>query len=126
MAVSFIHAGRAIYLSTSVSPCCRFPLGADGEPEKTLADKALESFGVTTPLLRFHSVRSQCHSPNKGLREAATEENPSDDEDDDDDDDDDWSEPDLDPNLNPLARVVALERTNGKSVLQYHPYIITR
>lgn len=125
MAVSSMHAGPAIYLPGSVSLYCRFPLGADGQPQKTLADKVLDSFGVTTPLIRFHSVRSQCYSSDKGSREAATEENPSDDEEDD-DEEDDWSEPDLGPNMNPLARVVALERTNGKSVLQYHPYIITR
>jgi len=97
-----------------------FPLGSFDRSEKTLADEALESFGVTTPLLRFHGVHSWCSSPSKDSHDVAEETYPDDEEDEELRRD---SEPDDTANASAL---VELERTNGKPVLKYHPYVITR
>lgn len=99
-----------------------FPLGSRNQLEKTLADEALESFGVTTPLLQFHSVHSRCYSADKESHDAVDEQSYSDD----DDDDDDESESDNNTNIGAMAGLPSLQKTCGKSVLKYHPYIVTR
>ncbi|KAG6907294.1 hypothetical protein DXG01_009487 [Tephrocybe rancida] len=38
-----------------------FPLGSTDERNKTIADKAIESFGVSVPLLRFHNIGKRCN-----------------------------------------------------------------
>jgi hypothetical protein len=87
-----------------------------------LADLALESFGVTVPLLQFHGVHSRCHNSDnsdKGSDEPADEKSYSDDDED--------QEAEIEPDDNPLLPVLlSLEKTNGKPVLKSHPYIITR
>lgn len=87
-----------------------------------MADEALESFGVTTPLLQFHSVHSRCYSADKESHDAVDEQSYSDD----DDDDDDESESDNNTNIGAMAGLPSLQKTCGKSVLKYHPYIVTR
>ncbi|KAG6876785.1 hypothetical protein C0993_000446 [Termitomyces sp. T159_Od127] len=37
-----------------------FPLGSPRVGRKTLADKAVESFGASVPLLEFHNIRKRC------------------------------------------------------------------
>jgi hypothetical protein len=96
-------------------------LGSSGQPKKNLADEALESFGVTTPLLRFHGVHSRCYSPEKSSHEVADEESYLEEE-----EEAARTDPDDNDNVSTLAEIMTLERTNGKSVLKYHPYIITR
>jgi hypothetical protein len=83
-----------------------------------LADEALESFGVTVPLLRFHGVQSWCHSP-VDSHEAADEESYSDDE------KDEEVSSRLDDNAVPNS-LDEMQRTNGRPVLKSHPYVITR
>ncbi|KAG6853808.1 hypothetical protein C0991_001259 [Blastosporella zonata] len=39
-----------------------FPLGSSDVKNKTTADKAVESFGITVPLLQFHNIRQRCHN----------------------------------------------------------------
>ncbi|KAG6833303.1 hypothetical protein H0H87_008935 [Tephrocybe sp. NHM501043] len=72
-----------------------FPLGSS-KRNKTIADKVLESFGATVPLLQFHNIRKRCEN---------TE-----------DDDSDYDE---DTEVNPY-------KTDGKSPRIHHPYIVTR
>lgn len=88
----------------------RFPLGS-GQAEKSLADKAIESFGVTIPLLSFHSVHSWCPSDSIDISSSEPE-----------DDEDEPPNQQLDDSKNlPL-----LKTTNGKPLLESHPYVITR
>jgi hypothetical protein len=122
MAVSLEVLGRPLIHPDSYF---RFPLGTHGQHRKTLTDEALESFGVTTPLLQFHDVPSRCHSSDKGSHETAQDEGYSNGVDDE-DDEGVLGEPDDDFKMSLLAGILALEKTNGKSVLKYHPYIVTR
>ncbi|KAF5361491.1 hypothetical protein D9758_006202 [Tetrapyrgos nigripes] len=39
-----------------------FPMGSGYEREKTMADLALESFGLQAPLIQFHDIPSRCPS----------------------------------------------------------------
>ena len=87
-----------------------------------MADEALESFGVTTPLLQFHGVHSWCHSPGEDSHEVTDEEGYLDDE----EDEEARHKPDDNANASALSEILSLERTNGKPVLKYHPYVITR
>ncbi|KIM91908.1 hypothetical protein PILCRDRAFT_809902 [Piloderma croceum F 1598] len=79
-----------------------FPLGSPDHREKLLVDEVLESFGVTFPLLQFHTVRSRCPSPSKGAHTA-----------------------DGFDIMGSLS-LPLLQTTNGKPVLKNHPCIITR
>jgi hypothetical protein len=40
--------------------CFSFPLGSPERGDRTLADEALESFGITIPLIEFHEIPSRC------------------------------------------------------------------
>lgn len=112
MAHSFIH--QDLYF--------RFPLGSLSRSKKSLADEALESFGVTVPLLRFHGVHSWCHSPGKDSHQAADEESHSDNE----EDEEDLPQLDDNANANLLDETLSLEKTNGRPALKSHPYVVTR
>jgi hypothetical protein len=93
----------------------RFPLGSSNQRNKTLADEALESFGVTIPLLQFNGVHSRCNTLDKGTAEDEDEDNDSDDKEDE------------ETSTNPTGHATsALKRTNGLPVLKHHPYVITR
>ncbi|KAG6837581.1 hypothetical protein H0H93_006995 [Arthromyces matolae] len=39
-----------------------FPMGSSGSKNKSVADRAIDSFGVTVPLLQFHNVRKKCET----------------------------------------------------------------
>ena len=39
--------------------CFSFPLGSPERGDRTLADEALESFGITIPLIEFHKIPSR-------------------------------------------------------------------
>ncbi|KAJ7619338.1 hypothetical protein FB45DRAFT_1033201 [Roridomyces roridus] len=63
-----------------------FPLGAENDTQISLADRAIDSFGISIPLLEFHEIGSRCGDPAASSVEAATvtvkEMNEDDDEDD--------------------------------------------
>src|SRR6202035_4755580 len=40
--------------------CFSFPLGSPERGDRTMADEALESFGITIPLIEFHEIPSRC------------------------------------------------------------------
>ncbi|KAG6886858.1 hypothetical protein C0992_001980, partial [Termitomyces sp. T32_za158] len=46
-----------------------FPLGSPHVGKKTLADKAVESFGASVPLLEFHNIREKCEEAKDGYYE---------------------------------------------------------
>jgi hypothetical protein len=119
-----ISCFESLRLSNHTYPHYRFPLSSLGHPQKTLADEALESFGVTIPLLGFYGVHSQCNSFDEGSHETAGEESPPD-EDEDEDEDGEVRDDDDTTTITP-NRILNLQRTDGKPILKYHPYIITR
>ncbi|KAF9466788.1 hypothetical protein BDZ94DRAFT_137676 [Collybia nuda] len=85
-----------------------FPLNSE-QSEKSLADKAIESFGVTIPLLSFHGVHTRCAGDSSDAVPFEEDEEVT-------------NQPPLDDNSNsPL-----LVTTNGKPLLKSHPYIVTR
>ncbi|KAF8063483.1 hypothetical protein FPV67DRAFT_247135 [Lyophyllum atratum] len=85
-----------------------FPLGSPDKGEKTVADEAVESFGVTVPLIQFGHINSRCDNEDG-------EEDPE---------EQDGEDP---PILeNSTERGSLLETTEGKAVLESHPYIVTR
>lgn len=81
-----------------------------------MIEEAIDSFGISTPLVQFHPVRSKCPSS-------------------DDDDDYDYAE-DFDDDGESVANATAepsavlkpslLRTNNGKLPLESHPYIVTR
>ncbi|KAG6833304.1 hypothetical protein H0H87_008936 [Tephrocybe sp. NHM501043] len=103
-----------------------FPLGARYTQEKTLADKALESFAVSVPLIEFHGIQSRC-APETPTSTAHMNDDELLDE-----------EGELEPvhveadsesrgwTRHGSAPVSSLEKTDGKDPLKSHPYIVTR
>ncbi|KAF5375938.1 hypothetical protein D9615_008271 [Tricholomella constricta] len=88
-----------------------FPLGSPDRGAKTIADKAVESFGVTVPLLQFHGIKSRCND--SGIEQDISEK-----------EEDDSEERDMFGR--PIVLESSLKTTWGKSALSHHPYIVTR
>lgn len=82
-----------------------------------MVDNAIETFGISVPLVEFHNIKSQC---------VDTQINA--DEKDDDDDDDDYQKKQAadEASLNKVVIKTVLSGTRGKPVLETHPYVITR
>jgi hypothetical protein len=59
MAVSYLPTNHVHILNNLLS---RFPMDSEYKGKKTLADMALESFGLQTPLIQFHEIPSRCPS----------------------------------------------------------------
>ncbi|RDB21767.1 hypothetical protein Hypma_011097 [Hypsizygus marmoreus] len=96
-----------------------FPLGSADRGDKTLADKAMESFGVSIPLIQFNGIQSQCmKSDDRDIAEDSTD-------DEDDIDIEDLSDPVVPKPKNPSVPS-SLRTTNGQPSLKSHPYIVTR
>jgi len=102
----------------------RFPLGSNDLHEKTLADKSLESFGVSVPLVQFHGVQSRCTA---GGDNTEAQDN-SDDEQEQEEDFEEELETPVKPSKRPKKASLTppLDITDGKPVLKNHPYIVTR
>lgn len=47
--------------------CRSFPLGSPQRGNRTLVDKALESFGVSIPLIEFREIQSRCSDSSGGV-----------------------------------------------------------
>lgn len=92
-------------------PLPRFPLGASDDGPQSVADRALDSFGISVPLLEFHAFRSKCADAQDS--ETASQEEISEKEDGEDEDDgEDSEEP-------PTFKVVV--NTGGSSSSSQHP-----
>ncbi|GLB42810.1 hypothetical protein LshimejAT787_1202590 [Lyophyllum shimeji] len=106
-----------------------FPLGSQDLREKSLADKALESFGVSIPLLEFHGVQSRCTAADGNSTAASVDANENSyDEEEEDELEEETLAPDPVPSKAAKATAPrsSLEKTGGKPVLRSHPYIVTR
>lgn len=123
----------------------RFPLGSSGRSDKTLVDEAIETFGVSVPLVRFHDIKSRCpktdeagkktsseaHTTTDGTPISATadmEDDPDDPDEFDDEKGDDMDRPGEDSKsfINKMSRKTILYTTKDKPVLENHPYVVTR
>ncbi|KAJ7302358.1 hypothetical protein DFH08DRAFT_74267 [Mycena albidolilacea] len=96
-----------------------FPLGASDAGPQTVADRSVDSFGISMPLLEFHEYRSKCAkgggSDNSGKQD-----------DNDDDDVDDWTDYGDDKfpgRWNPGISDIA---NNPQHAVKRHPFILTR
>jgi hypothetical protein len=47
-------------LNNLFPPCLSLPLGSTERGNRTLVDEALESFGISIPLIEFHEIQSRC------------------------------------------------------------------
>ncbi|KAF9466790.1 hypothetical protein BDZ94DRAFT_1319290 [Collybia nuda] len=122
-----------------------FPLGSSNRSAKTLVDEAIETFGISIPLLEFHDIKSQCLRPEKTTgEETLSEEHTTIDgtamsvaidiEDDDESDDQDNKKEGVKDRVgedtkslyNKVSRKTILYGTKGRPVLENHPYVTTR
>ncbi|KAE9389876.1 hypothetical protein BT96DRAFT_1024841 [Gymnopus androsaceus JB14] len=101
-----------------------FPLNSQNNAEKNMIDDAIEAFGISEPLIQFHTIRSKCPSI------ANTDDDDDDDEDGDDVDDESGDSPaSTTPDANDIMAAFkfnVLQTTIGKPALKAHPYIVTR
>ncbi|KAF7360594.1 hypothetical protein MVEN_00790800 [Mycena venus] len=109
-----------------------FPLEAPDSGPPSLADRALDSFAISFPLLEFHEIGSKCaNTSNLGTSPEEEEEIPIEekaDEDEDDDEDDEEAQDRV------KAKVNTTEPTRGWSdirkfpehALKRHPFVVTR
>ncbi|KAF8063485.1 hypothetical protein FPV67DRAFT_246768 [Lyophyllum atratum] len=100
-----------------------FPLGSNDLGEKTLVDKALESFGASVPLVQFHGVQSRCTA---GGGKTEVQDNSDDEEEEEDLEEEPETPVKRSKRPKNAPSIPPLEITDGKSVLKYHPYIVTR
>ncbi|KAG6907293.1 hypothetical protein DXG01_009486 [Tephrocybe rancida] len=103
-----------------------FPLGSQDIQEKTLADRVLESFAVSIPLIQFHGIQSRCATSQDSTPISDAYEDL-------DEEDGEIATSPTAPGLKyngwtskNSAPVSSLERTDGRDPLQTHPYIVTR
>ncbi|KAF5370516.1 hypothetical protein D9615_010329 [Tricholomella constricta] len=106
-----------------------FPLGSQDHRNKSLAEQALESFGVSIPLVQFHGVKSRCVESANDASKGSTK--PDGIVDDDDEKEEDDSDEDEKPTSSPskpfnVSALSSLQVTDGKPALKTHPYIVTR
>jgi hypothetical protein len=149
----YVHA--ALLRNWTHPPLTRFPLGSSEQSDKTLVDEAIETFGISVPLLEFHDIKTRCIKPDhwqttgknaasggasattgKTLTSAATTDMEEDEEEEEDDVEvlDEEKEDiqrqaageDIKLIMNKLSRKTILQTTKGKPVLESHPYVVTR
>ena len=119
---SFLRSdtGRMYLLFFSPNLTCSLQEYSDTSPAPTLQDKAIDSFGVSMGLVQFFGIRSQCDLTTSDTTNAS-QHTPEDNTSDEDSDD----ETDINEKYPTLAhQPIAI--TKGKSVLESHPYIVSR
>ena len=89
-----------------------------------MVEEAVDSFGVSIPLLEFANVHSRCTGAGAdvhavGAQPSDTPESKSSDEDEEDEDSEKGAPP-------RVFRKFGFTTTAGKSALESHPYLITR
>ncbi|KAJ6632547.1 hypothetical protein B0H10DRAFT_1977759 [Mycena sp. CBHHK59/15] len=93
-----------------------FPLGASDKGPPSLADRALDSFGISIPLLEFHETQSKCpasHNAGEPSQRPDSDSIASDEQDDDEDDDA------ILPGISNIAKY-------PEHALKRHPFLLTR
>ncbi|KAJ6588607.1 hypothetical protein B0H19DRAFT_212203 [Mycena capillaripes] len=102
-----------------------FPLGTPNEGPESLADRALDSFGISIPLLEFHELRSKCvNTSNTSNSETSPSETEVVNKDDDGEDAEDQEEDNNVPEVIPSG-VSDIERY-PEHALKRHPFVVTR
>ena len=90
--------------------------------ERTMVEEAIDSFGVSIPLLEFANVHSRCAGADVhavGAQPSDTPDSESSDEEEEDEEDEKGAPP-------RVFRKFGFTTTTGKSALESHPYLITR
>ncbi|KAJ7247760.1 hypothetical protein C8J57DRAFT_1358921 [Mycena rebaudengoi] len=123
---------RSEYLAIPPVRSWPFPLGAADSRPQSVADRALDSFGISMPLLEFHEVGSRC--ANSTNPETSSVENEITQERSDDDDDDDEDGEGKEIQRKAVAKVHTATAPLGVSditqfpehALKRHPFVVTR
>lgn len=120
----------------------RFPLGSTSERERTFEDEAIDSYGISIPLIEFYGIHSKCSSlqssststattsvssqtgPDSAYEEDELEEDTEEEEKEESDDKQKHGRPRPDDTL--LKASSSLKTSTGDSALKLHPYLITR
>ena len=89
--------------------------------ERTMVEEAIDSFGMSIPLLEFANFHSRCTGADAHAVDARPSNTPESESSDEDEDED--SEKGAPPRV---FRKFGFTTTTGKSALESHPYIITR
>ncbi|KAJ6588605.1 hypothetical protein B0H19DRAFT_1100250 [Mycena capillaripes] len=101
-----------------------FPLGTPNDGPQSLADKALDSFGISMPLLEFHEFRSKCANVSNSETSPIPSETVVINKDDEDEDAEDHADD------NNVAEVIPLGVSDIKRypehVVKRHPFVVTR
>ncbi|KAJ6491584.1 hypothetical protein DFH09DRAFT_1377219 [Mycena vulgaris] len=99
-----------------------FPLGASDTGPQTIADKALDSFGISIPLLEFHEVRSKCNSSTPEISEKSGQQ--AEDEENDADEEEDESDG-IEDRGNDILAVSDIAK-HPQHAVKRHPFVVTR
>ncbi|KAJ7207989.1 hypothetical protein GGX14DRAFT_634694 [Mycena pura] len=102
-----------------------FPLGSPDKGPQSVADKALDSFGISTSLLEFHELRTNCAKTRDSgaIEKTATSQ---------DDYDEDWSDDDVerefDETADELLRGIRMSdiAKHLDHAVKRHPFVVTR
>ena len=87
-----------------------------------MVEEAIDSFGVSIPLLEFANLHSRCTGADGDAVDAEPSDTPESESSDEDEEDED-SEKGAPPRV---FRKFGFTTTTGKSALESHPYLITR
>ncbi|KAJ7619341.1 hypothetical protein FB45DRAFT_1095422 [Roridomyces roridus] len=103
-----------------------FSLGAVDSGPQTVADRALDSFGLSMPLLEFHEIGSQC--VNSSEPEPVSVEKEEQAQDDEEEEEDQPFKIDLGETLDGLPHLNMTLQFHGpeKTILKHHPFVVTR
>lgn len=90
-----------------------------------MVEEAIDSFGVSIPLLEFHNLHSRCPGADSDAVDAQSSDTPESENSDDEDEDDEYKEDKEDSGTRSLFKKFGFTTTT-KPLLESHPYIITR
>ncbi|KAJ7471928.1 hypothetical protein FB451DRAFT_311308 [Mycena latifolia] len=106
-----------------------FPLGTSDETTQNVVDRALDSFGISIPLLEFHEIRSKCaNDSNSDISPDPVEEKEDDVDEDGADGDEDEAEDESDEvkdNDADSPGISNIEK-NPDHAVKRHPFVVTR
>ncbi|KAJ7471940.1 hypothetical protein FB451DRAFT_1251471 [Mycena latifolia] len=102
-----------------------FPLGTSNNGPQNVADRALDSFGLSMPLLEFHEIRSKCTNDSESTISRDSGQHVED-KDKDADDDDDYDEPEEIDGRGHDISVVSDMTKYPQHAVKRHPFVVTR
>ncbi|KAJ7021462.1 hypothetical protein C8F04DRAFT_1140897 [Mycena alexandri] len=102
-----------------------FPLGTFNTASPTMVDKALDSFGISIPLMEFHEIASKCGG-SKVFKPKFDDDEAKGADEGDEDDEDDFNPVTADDEANWRFSAVSDIARNPLHAVNRHPFIVTR